>query len=152
MKNILISSDKSLIFNRINFLADNSQRLWGKMTVNQMICHCTDQINMAMGKIKVDFVGNFFLKTLAKRLVLLGMPAPKEKVKTYKELDQQIRGTNPTTIENDKIILIDTIKDFDKEFPKNTMVVHPSFGKMNKTQWGRLIYLHLDHHLKQFNS
>ena len=78
------------------------------------------------------------------------MPAPKGKVKTYKELDQFVAGTKPTTFEKDKITLIKTLGSFTGKFPSNQKIVHPTFGKMDKNQLGRLIYIHLDHHLKQF--
>jgi len=150
MNNILILNNQNLILGRINSLSENSKRHWGKMIASQMVCHCADQIKMATGKIKISVKGNIIQKTLLKNIILLGMPAPKGKVKTYKELDQLVRGTKPTTFEKDKQILINLVKNFDLEYPNNNMVEHPSFGKMNKKQWGRLIYIHLDHHLKQF--
>ena len=30
--------------------------------------------------------------------------------------------------------------------------VHPFFGKLTKEQTGYLVYKHIDHHLRQFNS
>ncbi|GAA4351206.1 hypothetical protein GCM10023185_09680 [Hymenobacter saemangeumensis] len=27
---------------------------------------------------------------------------------------------------------------------------HPGYGPLSRTQYGRFIYLHLDHHLRQF--
>jgi len=29
---------------------------------------------------------------------------------------------------------------------------HPLFGNMSREDWGRLIYRHFDHHLRQFGS
>ncbi len=34
---------------------------------------------------------------------------------------------------------------------KDNFQEHPIFGKLNKKDWGRLIWKHLDHHLRQFN-
>lgn len=150
MKNILNINNINSIVNRINSLSENSRRLWGKMSIQQMICHCTDQIKMAEGKTNIKFIGNIFLTKIVKHFILLGMPAPKGKVKTYRELDQFKGGTKPITFENDRKLLIDAIKNFDKEFPFDKKVVHPSFGEMNKAEWARLIYIHLDHHLRQF--
>lgn len=31
-----------------------------------------------------------------------------------------------------------------------TLQHHPMFGDLDKEAWGRLIYIHLNHHLKQF--
>ena len=150
MKTILNKKDNDLVVARINSLSENNDALWGKMNVNEMICHCNDQIKMAEGKLDIKFVGNFFLTKIVKNLILLGMPAPKGKVMTYKELDQKIDGTTPTIFENDKSTLIDSIRNFENDYPNNEKVIHPSFGKLSKKQWGRLIYIHLDHHLRQF--
>jgi hypothetical protein len=150
MKTILNRKDNDLVVARINSLSEKNDGLWGKMNVNEMICHCTDQIKMAEGKIEIKFVGNFFLTKFMKNLILLGMPAPKGKVKTYKELDQKARGTKPTEFESDRNVLIETIKNFKTEYPNNKNVIHPSFGELSLSQWGRLINIHLDHHLRQF--
>ena len=58
MKNILDSSTQKEIENRILSLNENSNRLWGKMGVNEMICHCSDQVKMADG---LGREGNQFL-------------------------------------------------------------------------------------------
>ncbi len=150
MKTVFNLENLSNVVDRINLLHLDKKPLWGRMNVNQMICHCSDQILMAQGKIKIQYVGNFFSSKILKNLILLGMPAPKGKVKTYKELDQFISGTKPTNFDNDRKLLISVIKNFEKEYPSEKSVTHPSFGKMDKSQWGRLIYIHLDHHLKQF--
>ena len=34
----------------------------------------------------------------------------------------------------------------------NSNFVHPFFGKMTKEQIGQMVYKHIDHHLRQFNS
>ncbi|MBK7104904.1 MAG: DUF1569 domain-containing protein [Ignavibacteriae bacterium] len=150
MKNILDLDNINFIINRINSLSNDTQRLWGKMTVNQMLCHCSDQIKMACGKIKISSTGNFLQRRILKHLILLGLPAPKGRVQTYKELDQNFNGTKPTDFEKDKEFLINTIQNFNQCYPENLLLTHSTFGKMNKKQWGRLIYIHLDHHLRQF--
>lgn len=151
MKNILDSSTQKEIENRIISLNENPKRLWGKMNANEMVCHCSDQIKMAVGQIPTKYVGNFFLETLAKQLILLGMPAPKGKVETVPELKQGIGGTKPTAFEDDKKTLLSLVKDFKNIVEQNPNQVHPAFGKMNTKQWARLCYIHLDHHLKQFD-
>jgi hypothetical protein len=150
MKTILNDKDKNLVINRISSLSEKADALWGRMNVNEMICHCTDQIRMAEGKIDIKFVGNYFLTKIMKNLILLGMPAPKGKVKTYKELDQKVRGTKTTIFESDRKVLIEAITNFEDEYPIKKNVIHPSFGELSMSQWGRLIYIHLDHHLRQF--
>ena len=152
MKNILESSTLKEIESRIISLNENSPRLWGKMTVNEMICHCSDQIKMGVGILPTKYIGNFFLKTLVKHLILLGMPAPKGKVETVPELKQGIGGTKPTAFEDDKKILLSLVKEFKNIAEEKPNQVHPAFGRMNTKQWARLCYLHLNHHLKQFSA
>lgn len=150
MKNILKLSTQKELENRIRSLDDNSVRLWGKMNVNEMICHCSDQIKMSVGMIPTKYRGNFFLTAFVKHLILLGMPAPKGKVETVPELKQGLKGTKPVRIENDRIALLNLVSNFPTLIEKNQNIVHPAFGEMNKIQWARLCYIHLDHHLKQF--
>lgn len=150
MKTIIKEKDKINIINRIKNLKPETMNLWGKMNVNEMICHVSDQIKMAIGKIQTKYVGNVLLKTIVKRLVLFGMPTPKGKVETVKELNQNKEGTKLVGFDGDLKLLIKYIEEFDKSFPPEGQLAHPAFGLMNKNQWGRLVYLHLDHHLKQF--
>ena len=54
MKNVLILDNLSSLVERINLLDPDQKPLWGRMNVNQMICHCSDQIAMTQGKIKIQ--------------------------------------------------------------------------------------------------
>ncbi len=152
MKNILNPDVKQEIYNRLEKLDENSQRRWGKMTVNQMVCHLRDQIRLALGEIIIP-PWKIILKPLLKYFVLLGPPVPKGKVQTFPEIDQLLgKGSKPVNLQNDIKLLKEKIEEFsdkDEAFP---FAEHAAFGKLNKKQWGRLIYLHLDHHLKQFGS
>ena len=150
MKNIIYTSFKTKVIERIVRLEPNSPRKWGKMSPSEMICHCADQLRIANGTKQSDFIGNFMLTTVFKWLILTFMKAPKGKIETVKELKQGIGGTKPDSFENDKKILIDLIKNFDESFKTNKTVIHPAFGRMNHWQYGRLAYLHLDNHLGQF--
>jgi hypothetical protein len=30
--------------------------------------------------------------------------------------------------------------------------LHPMFGKMTRAEWGKLVYIHVDYHLRQFSA
>lgn len=149
MNSILTSEIKSDCIKRINAINESSQKLWGKMTANEMLCHCADQIRMVLGEIKTADQSNFVSRTLLKYLVLLGMPAPKGKVETAQEIKQGELGTKCTSFEEDRKNLINLINKFiadeSEKYP-----LHPFFGELSRKQYGKLIYSHLDHHLKQF--
>jgi hypothetical protein len=44
------------------------------------------------------------------------------------------------------------VTNFDKNYGKDGKKQHPFFGNMNKKQWGRLGYIHINHHLQQFGK
>jgi hypothetical protein len=141
---------KEFISGRLNKLSSESRKEWGKMNVNQMLRHLNDSLKSAMGKIPVKQTGNFIHHTVMKSLVLWGMPAPKGKVQTFEEIDIAAKGINPENLDEEREGLMITIDEFLSFGEKQEYYPHPAFGKMSVSQWRRLVYLHIDHHLKQF--
>ncbi|MBU1099225.1 MAG: DUF1569 domain-containing protein [Bacteroidetes bacterium] len=152
MKNVLKKSDLTELIERTELLQKNSKSLWGKMSSHEMLCHTADQIKLAVGGITSKYQGNLLTTTILKKLILLGVPAPKGKVETTKELKQGAGGTKPIEFEADRKTLISLLRLFDTNFKKGNKIQHPAFGMMNKKEWGRLVYVHMDHHLKQFGK
>lgn len=151
MKTITNNDDKIAIVKRIRNLTPESKALWGKMNASQMICHVSDQIKMAVGIRQVKFIGNLFLTTIGKWAVFAGMPAPKGKIDTLKELKQGAGGTTPGNFEDDRNELIKLINEFESLYPVGKKIMHGAFGSLNFKQWGKLTYTHLDYHLRQFD-
>ena len=144
IKNLFDPAVKQEIIDRINKLTPQTQHLWGKMNVAQMLAHVQLPISCAYGTHQVK--GSFLLK-------LLG-PLFKGILYNDKPYKQGL-PTDPT------YVVVDS-KDFEKEkqglleklnrFSGETIVLenHPVWGKMTKEQWSRATWKHLDHHLKQF--
>jgi len=131
---------------RINKLKPEQKALFGKMNVNQMVCHCTDLLRVALGILKAteyDMVD-------PKEIILLsksGKPVP-----TPKEFDQvEGGGTKPTTLENDKKVLKELLLEFSRLEDGFSYAPHPYFGKIGKKRWNEITAYHLNHHLEQFN-
>ena len=152
MHNILNNLNLESILERVKNVSENDKALWGKMNAHEMLCHTADQIRLTTGEKTSPFRGNAATKTIVKKLILWGMPAPKGKVETTKELKQGAGGTKPGNFTEDKQALISLLSDFKNSFEEKKKVEHPAFGNMNKKQWGRLIYVHMDHHLRQFGK
>ena len=151
MNTILAENSKQELIKRINSLKKDDKALWGKMNAGEMLCHITDQVRLAVGAKDADFIGNAIQTTVLKWLVLFGLPIPKGTIETVKELKQGIGGTKPSSLENDKSVLIDLLINFENSFVSVQTRVHPAFGTMSKWQWARIAYIHIDYHLKQFN-
>ncbi len=147
MQNIFTQKDNQEILDRIAKLNPNSQSLWGKMSVSQMLEHCQKPLEVATGslELKRSLIGFLFGK-IAKKVFLGDKPLSKN-MPTDKDF---IIKTDPD-FDKQKNILINYITDFSK---KGSLIIsiktHPFFGEMTPNEWGILTYRHLDHHLKQF--
>lgn len=137
------------IVSRINLLMPESRALWGKMNVNQMLCHCADGLRMATGEREVKDKSNFVFRTILKPLVIHVLPMPKD-APTAQEINPLRDGTQPTDFENDRQTLIACIENICSLPENHAWARHAAFGKMNRRQWGLLAHKHIDHHLKQF--
>jgi len=139
---------EKIIF-RINQLAPESKALWGKMNVNQMICHCADGLKMATGEREVADKSNFVFRTILKPLIIHVLPMPKG-APTAREINPLIDGSKPIDFETDRKTLIECIENMCALPENHSWARHAAFGKMNRKQWGLLAHKHTDHHLKQF--
>jgi Protein of unknown function (DUF1569) len=145
VKNLFDPAVKQGIISRINSLTPQSKALWGKMNVSQMLAHLQMPIAIAYGTHQPK--GSFLLRIIG----------PLFKSKLWDETPyKQSLPTDPT------FVMTGSEKDFEKEKTKLLEMVnrftesavagerHPVFGKMNKENWSKATWKHLDHHLKQF--
>ncbi len=139
-----------MIVERINLLMPESKGAWGKMSVGEMLCHCTDGIKMSTGELAVADKSNLFLRTIIKPLIVYVLPMPKG-APTADEINPTIKGTKPEEFENDRRALIEHIEKLCALPEAHSWAKHPAFGKLSHKQWGLLGHKHLDHHLKQFS-
>ncbi|KAA5532429.1 DUF1569 domain-containing protein [Taibaiella lutea] len=148
MKNVFAPEVTQEIIDRIYKLTPDTQRQWGKMTVSQMLAHCSVTYEMIYENIHPKPKGfqKFLLRTFVKNIVISEKP--------YKP-------NNPTA----PVFLIKEDKDFHKEQKRLTDYIQRtqqlgaahfeqkesnSFGKLSSNQWNNMFYKHLDHHLNQF--
>jgi hypothetical protein len=136
----------AIFFQRIDKLTLEHKASFGVMNVNQMICHCTDQLRVALGTKSLGDQGSFDPNEII-NLAKAGQPVPTPKGLGQVEGD----GTKPTNLENDKEILKNHIADFSKLPDDFNYFMHPYFGKIDKKRWINLVIYHLNHHLGQFN-
>lgn len=149
MNNIFNHLHMEEILNRIDKLIPTSQPQWGTMNVAQMLAHCSLFQDIAMGNSSPPrgLLG-----------ILIGRFA-KPMFYNDKQLARNM-STIPTILiadkkdfEIEKEKLKQKIITFQNNGPeKCTKHPHPFFGKLTSEQWGKGIYKHLDHHLKQFGT
>lgn len=135
------------IFHRIQALQPNSKALWGKMTVAQMLAHCTGGMQMATGEIEFPrrFIGRL-IGPLVKASYYNDKPFPKG-INTDKAL--VIKDDKNFLLEQEKLMLY--VKKFHKGKAEHcTKAPHPFLGYFTPEQWAKGMYKHIDHHLRQF--
>jgi hypothetical protein len=143
-QDLLNQEVKANIIARINKLTPNSQPLWGKMSVSQMLAHCQAQLRVAVGddKLKHSLVGLLFGK-MAKRKLLEDKPFSKNLPTAPSFIVKETPEFNDA---KDKLIGLIT-RFTEKNISKDP---HPFFGKLTINEWSSLTWKHLDHHLIQF--
>ena len=135
---------------RVENLRAASERRWGTMTANEMICHLADAFRGVWGEIEAESYGNVFHRTLMKWAFFMLPAIPVKNYPTSPEIDQRIGGTKPVEFERDKKILLGLFDKFTSDKWDETTLTHPAMGKLTRHQWHRWAYLHMDHHLRQF--
>jgi hypothetical protein len=147
MKSTFIINDLNELIERINKLTPETERLWGKMNVCQMLAHASIGVAAAVGE-------HYSSRTLMGRI--FGGIAKKITVND-KQFDKNLPThpeyivENPEEFEVEKKKLIDLLQRmYDGGKTHITSNPHPFFGKLTPSEWGSLVYKHTDHHLRQF--
>lgn len=148
MKSLFETEGKNEVLSRLTSLSERSTALWGKMTVAQMLAHCGNALEMAMGIIhpKRVFIGRL-IGSLLKHKYEDDTPFSKSSP-TSKEIE--VRDVRNFTDEKKRLIALIEKFHAGKEGGV-TKSPHPFFGTLTPMAWGKGMYKHLDHHFRQFN-
>jgi hypothetical protein len=148
LPNIFQSEIGELVISRIEKLTPQSQPLWGKMNVAQMLAHCnvTYEMSLEDKHPKPGAFARFLLKAFVKSTVVNEVP--------YKKNSR----TAPA------FLIVDQ-RDFNREKERLTNYIRKvcqmgeqafegrdahSFGPMTAKEHNNMFYKHLEHHLSQF--
>jgi hypothetical protein len=135
---------------RIGLLGPEQQRLWGKMTVSQMLSHTSLALEMAVGDLKPKrmMIGRV-IGPIITRLALGNERPLKRESPTAPDLVVR----NQPQFEVERARLSGLVERFAAGGPsKVTSHPHTFFGRLTPAQWSELMYKHLDHHLRQFGA
>ena len=147
MKSLLQAPVLEEMLQRIQQLSPNSKALWGKMTVAQMLLHCTEAMKMSTGELKLKRkLFSRLYAPLLNPLYYSKLPFPKGLL-TDKGL--AVKEQKDFYIEHQR--LLNYLQQYNiQQSTQSEGAVHPFLGYMTAQQWGIGMYKHLDHHLRQF--
>ena len=147
MKNLFDSDTYSEISQRINSLSPESGRQWGKMNVAQMLAHCKEAFKVPLSDKKMPRMLIGILIGWAFKKKLYNEDPWKKNLPTAPDFIIK----DERDFEEEKQELSGMISQFHNGGPEKVgLFPHPMFGTLTTEQWGKSMYKHLDHHLKQF--
>ncbi len=148
MLNAFEAQDVAVLVQRIQNLKPDSQALWGKMSVAQMLAHCNVTYEMVYEDKhpKPNWFKRFLLKALIKNIVVNDKP--------YKQNSQtapEFIIADSRAFEAEKARLLAYIqKTLELGGSAFAGRESHSFGPLTQKEWSNLFVKHLDHHLAQF--
>ena len=149
MKNLFNPGDGSDLFRRLDGLKSDARPRWGSLTPGALMCHLADPIRVALGEKQANpLPGPLGVPGIAHAVVWL-LPWPKG-APTAPEFLPGGGMTPPDEFQADKRVLVDLLRRFESTPPGSTFPPSPVFGHLSRRGWGRLMWRHVDHHLRQF--
>ena len=149
MKSFAHPADLRSTIDRLRRLTPQSQRHWGTLSPNEMLCHLADSLRVVLGDRPQDVRISLFSRTVMKGIALyVPLPWPKG-IRTGRTVDPRRDGTRPEAFARD----LATLEEITARFVDRSAAManpHPLFGKLLPAEWLRWGYLHTDHHLRQF--
>ena len=148
--NIFDPSDYESVVQRIRALTPDHARKWGTMDIGQMLAHCSTQLPLGLGVLSQDsYEGPAIQRTrIGWWLILFVVPWTRG-LPTPSRMNMVKNKTSTSGFEEEKEQLLSLLSKV-QEHPD--LLPHPFFGALDRKHWGRLIWKHLDHHLRQFRG
>jgi hypothetical protein len=149
MPNLFDAADRDRLLHRLSSVQPSSARQWGKMNPAQMMAHCSIALEVACGDtvMKQAFIGRV-LSPFVKGAVL-----GEKDMKRNSPTDPTFRVADDRNFDAERARLSALVEKFHRRGETAADgIVHSFFGRLTGDEWGRLMYKHLDHHLRQFSA
>jgi hypothetical protein len=148
MKNIFDPTTTTELIKRINNLHLETQRIWGTMSVGQMLAHCNVTYELAFEDKHPapGFFKSILLTMFVKNVVVSEKPYGKNTPTGSQFVIKETKdfGTEKTRLIN----YIQKTEQLGESYFEGKK--SHSFGALKVKEWNNMFYKHLDHHLTQF--
>jgi hypothetical protein len=145
--NIFNPTDEQRIAERIAGLQPTSPRQWGSMSPQEMCWHCRQQLEFVLNPTDTRVLKTLLRFEPLRWLTIFAIPWPKGSP-TAPSMDAKKSNPAVGDMLTEKQALLHALEQVVRM--PDVRATHPLFGSMGKHYWGRLIWKHLDHHLRQF--
>ncbi len=136
--------------NRILAIRPDNPRLWGNMSVAQMLHHLNLACGTPFGFYTLPNESYFTARTLFRWILIDWFPEQPVGLKLPNTFKIQQGATFDFDFEKRQFIRI--LDKAQHAISPADWGPHPMFGKMSPAEWGKLFQIHIDYHLKQFSA
>ena len=133
---------------RVESLTPGSLRQWGTMEVDQMIHHLNLACGGSQGFYDLPDESYLISRTLFKWILVDWYP--EQPVGLRLPTGFKIPAALRFEFADEKALLLKILEVDWNARTADQWEPHPMFGRMSPTEWGKLLQIHLDYHLKQF--
>ena len=133
---------------RIETVTLQSPRQWGTMTVDQMLHHLNLACGGSLGFYDLPDESNPVTRTVGKRITVDWLPEQPGGLRLPKGF--KIPHAQRFEFASEKAQLLTIVETAWHATTDAAWKPHPLFGKMTPREWGKLLQMHLDYHLRQF--
>jgi hypothetical protein len=133
---------------RILRVAPINPRQWGTMTVAQMLHHLNLSSGGSLGFYDLPDESYFVLRTVFRWILVDWFPEQPVGLRLPKGFKIAHDAQFDFDFENQRLLKI-----LDAAWRARSAAdwgPHPMFGKMTAVEWGKLLQIHIDYHMKQF--
>jgi hypothetical protein len=145
MKTLFDKATQEELSQRFEKLTSESKSQWGKMSVGQMLAHCTAAMQVPVGDLKLKRTALSLIGWMFKGMIVSEKPFSKNSPTAPEFLMR-----DDHTFDAEKQRFVTVYNKLTQGASVITCYKHPFFGKMSTEDWGLLMYKHLDHHFQQF--
>ena len=138
-------TDRQALLDRFDRLSADTRPIWGSFDAPRMVAHVTDTLRWSIDELPVAPKKSPIAFWPVNVLIMFYLPWPKS-VPTAPELIER----KPSEWKSELDSLRSAVDRFVARDVKGSWTPHVAFGRLSGSQWGRLTYRHLDHHLTQF--
>jgi Protein of unknown function (DUF1569) len=133
---------------RVENVTPNSQRQWGTMEVDQMLHHLNLACGGSQGFYDLPDESYLISRTLFKWILVDWYP--EQPVGLRLPTGFKIPHSQSFKFAYEKSQLMKILEVDWNARTEDAWQPHPMFGKMTPKEWGKLLQIHVDYHLRQF--
>jgi hypothetical protein len=133
---------------RIERVTLQSPRQWGTMEVDQMLHHLNLASGGSLGFYDLPDESNLVTRTLGKWVTVDWFPEQPVGLRLPKGF--KIPHSQRFEFAHEKAQLLRIVESAWHASTADAWKPHPLIGRMTPSQWGKLLQMHLDYHLRQF--